>query len=506
MIAVLLPTLLPTLAIAFYLATCYLTGRLLVALAWSDLPAPTLAGVPVLGAGVLAGQLWVYGLAHIPWNLLTLLLPWIVLGVAVRKRLGAAIRSDVRRATTAAREDWSRLDTLSVVLVVVGAILALTYVLNLITEPVTGFDAFADWLYKAKVYYLSQAVNQGLLVLPGTGDPGGLGTSVDFVLSRQYPPLFPAMIATIYVFIGTPDGLTGKAVNVIFLVASTAAVYALVRSILGARWAVVFGFLAVALPTFAKALYSSDYMGYADYAVGACMLLGLVNLHLAASGGPPATRILAAIFGLEAALVKDEGVVFLVAVLVVLSVLALRPAWRQGRRGIGRIARLLPYALVPVPVVGWKLWVSAAGFQQVHVPSLSGFVLGVPWLPLNAIRIASDLRPALSLHNDFGWLAIAIVLSLALLLVDRTRYAIAAGVVVYLQLLGYWVVWLFSPNLDYLVAGTYERLAIQLAPLLLVLLAIGLRRYVAAGTTESSARHQVNGHSPEQAEDTRPIR
>lgn len=494
MIAVLLSGI----AIAIYLVTCYLTGRLLVALRWSELPAPTIAGVPVLGAGVLAGQLWVYGLAHIPWNLATLLLPWVVLGVAFRKRLGIALRSDYRRTTGAAREDWSRLDALSIVLVVAGAVLAVTYVLNLVTEPLSGFDAFADWLFKAKVYYLSQAVNQSLLVLPGTGDPGGLGTSVDFVLSRQYPPLFPTMVATIYTIIGRPDGLTGKAINVIFMVSSTAAIYTLVRSILGARWAVVFGFLALALPTFAKALYSSDYMGYSDYAVGACMLLGLVNLHLAASDCPPGTRLLAAIFALEAALVKDEGVVFLVAVLVVLGVLILRPAWSEGHAGIRRVPRLLPFALLLAPVVGWKLWVSAAGFQQVHVPSVSGFVQGLPYVPLNAIRIASDLRPALSLHNDFGWLAIAIALSLALLLVDRTRYAIAAGVVVYVQLLGYWVVWLYSPNLDFLVVGTYERLAIQLAPMLLLLLAIGLRPYLTAEPAEG----QVNGTVPDQAEGT----
>jgi hypothetical protein len=484
MIAVLLSML----AIAAYLVLCYLTGRMLVALIWTELPAPTIAGLPVLGAGVLAGQLWVYGLAHIPWNLVTLLLPWLVLGAATRSRFSSAFRSDLRRTTVAAREDWARLDSLSVVLVVVGIVIAFTYVLNLVTEPLTGFDAFANWLYKAKVFYLSGAVNEGLLVLPGTGDPGGLGRSVDIVLHREYPPLFPTMVATIYVIIGRPDGLTGKAINVLFLASSAVAVYTMVRSMLGARWAVVFGFLAVSLPTFAKALYTTDYMGYADFAVGACMLLGLVNLHLGVSGAAPVTRALAAILAVEASLVKDEGVVFLVAVLLVLCMFVLRPAWSEGRRGIQRMSSLLPYSLILLPVVGWKLWVRAAGFQQEHVPSPSDLVQRLPDLPSNAIRIVSDLRPSLTLHSDFGWLAIAIALSLALLMTDRTRYAMLASVVVYLQLLGYWLAWLYSPRLDFIVISSYERLAIQLAPMLLVLLAIGLCRYVGAGKALAAGR------------------
>ena len=477
MIAVLLPTL----AIAAYLVICYLTGRMFGALIWTELPAPTIAGLPVLGAGVLAGQLWLYGLVHIPWNLVTLLLPWLVLGVATWKRFGSAIGSDVRRTTLAAREDWAQLDSLSVILVVVGTVIALTYVLNLITEPLTGFDAFANWLYKAKVFYLSNAVNESLLVLPGTGDPGGLGSSIDTVLHREYPPLFPTMVATIYVIIGRPDGLTGKAINVLFLASSTVAVYTMVRWMLGARWAVVFGFLAVSLPTFAKSLYTTDYMGYADFAVGVCMLLGLVNLHLAVSGAAPVTRVIAAIFAVEASMVKDEGVVFVVAVLLVLGVVVLRPAWIGGRRENQRMSRFLPYPLILVPFLGWKLWVRASGFHQQHVPSLSDLVLGLPNLPVNSVRIVSDLRPALTIHSDFGWLAVAIALSLALLLVDRTRYAMAAGVVVFVQLLGYWLAWVYSPIPDFIVVTSYERLAIQLAPMLLVLLAIGLRRYVGAG-------------------------
>jgi hypothetical protein len=199
-------------------------------------------------------------------------------------------------------------------------------------------------------------------------------------------------------------------------------------------------------------------------------------------------------------LVKDEGVVFLVAVLLVLGVFALRQTRAEGGWTVQRVSRLLAYALPIVPVLGWKLWVSAAGFQQAHVPSIAGFVQGLPYVPLNAIRIVSDLRPALSLHNDFGWLAIAIALSLALLLVDRTRHALAATVVVYVQLLGYWVVWLYSPNLDFLVVGTYERLAIQLAPMLLLLLAIGLRQQVAARPDASPSRIHANGHAIDQAQ------
>jgi len=77
----------------------------------------------------------------------------------------------------------------------------------------------------------------------------------------------------------------------------------------------------------------------------------------------------------------------------------------------------------------------------------------------------------------------------------------AAGAVVFVQLLGYWLAWLYSPIPDFIVVTSYERLAIQLAPMLLVLLAIGLRRYVGAGEAlpRSTVRecHAAAGYEPQ---------
>src|ERR1700737_3716237 len=162
-----------------YIAIAYAVGRLLVAWLTRD-PSPLLSIVaPLIGASLLALQLWLYGGLHMPWNRVTLLLPWVVLVVVSRRRLWAALSRGGGRGKRVGHE-LPRLEPLELLLAVAGLVIALTYLLNLVTQPLTGIDAVAAWMYKAKLYYAQNAVD----LRPAAGDVRR---------NRAYPPLFSLM-------------------------------------------------------------------------------------------------------------------------------------------------------------------------------------------------------------------------------------------------------------------------------------------------------------------------
>src|SRR5260370_3973738 len=120
-----------------YIAISYAVGRLLVA--WlTTHPRPLLPiGAPLIGAGMLALQLWLYGGLHLPWNRVTLLLPWLVLVVVSPRRFTAALTGDWDLVKQVGRE-LTRLEPLELVLARRGLVIAATQLVNLLTPPRIG--------------------------------------------------------------------------------------------------------------------------------------------------------------------------------------------------------------------------------------------------------------------------------------------------------------------------------------------------------------------------------
>src|SRR5438552_11312317 len=230
-----------------YLAISYAVGRLLLARLTIDPSPPLRIGAPLIGAAILALQLWLYGSLHLPWHPVTLLLPWLVLVALGRRGFRTAVVSDWELVRQVGRE-LTRLEPLELVLVVAGVIISVTYLLNLVTQPVVGIDAVAMWLYKAKLYYAQNAVDLSPV-------------AADVRRNLDYPPLFSLMISTLYALIGHVDDIFGKSVNFLFFVVGTASFIALVRSLLSRLLTVLFGFLLVAMPIFSFALFISQYLG-----------------------------------------------------------------------------------------------------------------------------------------------------------------------------------------------------------------------------------------------------
>ncbi|HVS05246.1 MAG TPA: hypothetical protein VHK65_03665 [Candidatus Dormibacteraeota bacterium] len=450
-----------------YLAISYVVGRLLVARLTTH-PSPLLlTGAPLIGAGILALQLWLYGSVRLPWNRVTLLLPWLVLVLLSRRRFWAALVGDWELATQVGRA-LTRLEPLELVLAVTGMVFALTYLLNLVTQPVTGIDAIAMWLYKAKLYYAQNAVD----LRPVAPD--------DVYRNLDYPPLFSLMVSTLYVLMGRVDDIFGKSVNFLFFVVGTASFLALVRSLMSRVLTVLFGFLLVAMPIFSFALFSSHYMGWADYPFGIWMLVALIYLFDGVRADDGVSLLFAMIAAAMAALTKNEGLSFLAIILLLLGYRLARKL--AASRALPPIEpRLLATGLLALaPVVLWQLYIRSRGFDHAVLSHRQwGQLLAA--LPGRAVQIVRGTRPLATFALDYPWIAVSFVLASLLLFIRRPRisgwvYAAVAG-----QIAAYFIAYLLTPyDLDYILSTTLGRLFLQLAPSILLLLAITLGQPEAA--------------------------
>src|SRR5207245_5836768 len=78
------------LGLALYILLSYLVGRLIVTLLGFQVDALVRAGCPLIGAAAMGIELWIFGVVHVPWFVLWLVLPWLVVAVVTRRQTIAA--------------------------------------------------------------------------------------------------------------------------------------------------------------------------------------------------------------------------------------------------------------------------------------------------------------------------------------------------------------------------------------------------------------------------------
>jgi hypothetical protein len=448
-----------------YLVLAYLAGRLLVGLLAEAPGALLRASAPLLGAAAFALQLWLYGAIHLPWNDLTMLGPWLLAALLRRRHLLGSVAADARDLAGEIRLLLAS-GLLEALLTVLLAIISLVYLVNLLTQPVLGWDGIAMWLFKAKVFYLQQAVDLG----PIAGD---------IQRNLDYPPLYPLLVDSSYVLIGHLDEVFGKSVTFLFFLTGLLAFYVTVKALLGRLPALAFSFLFAALPIFQVALFSYAQMGWADYPVGILMLVSLQHLLHGRLTGDPLSYLAAGVFAALAAVTKNEGLSFL-AITVLLLLVMFAVASMRGRRPAISRSLLLLGLLWLLPVIAWQAYLRVHGIHGARLVGQQGFGQLLPALPGRAIAVLSSVRHVVSLHGDYGWIGIDLLLALLLIGFKRSRAAIPVTAAVLLQLAAYLAVYLVTPfEIGYIVNSSLDRLVLQITPSLLLLLAVALHPYLA---------------------------
>src|SRR5712691_5599233 len=255
-----------------YLLICHVIGTsilLAVRLNVRGLVPPS----ALIGCAALGIQLWAFGFAHVPWNVFTLLLPW----VAVWLVLGPSLRQTLRAQVASAFAVLGRLravEPLTGVLIAMSVLLVIVYGLNAFLRPVIGWDAVAFWYFKAHLFFVDQQVNPASPALASI-------PHLLVVRNQEYPPLYPLMLASTFVVSGRVNESLSNSLNMLGLLAVVPTMFSLVRRLVGSRLAVAFVFLLVAMATPAtfRFLIDSGYFGYADYIEALWILLALIYLQ-----------------------------------------------------------------------------------------------------------------------------------------------------------------------------------------------------------------------------------
>lgn len=236
--------------------------------------------------------------------------------------------------------------------------------------PLTGWDAWAIWLLKAKAFYTDGSIGPLL-------ERGG-----EFVSQPGYPLLVPLYTTFLYVLNGGVVDQAAKVFSPCFYLATLGVFHHFARQRLDYSRALVLTAMLASVPMLGHAAFESA--GYADVTLAFYFLAAAGFLEQWFHQGGASLLAAASIAATAAAWTKNEGQFFLLAVL-------LWGSWNLARSR-ARVGNWLWLFGPPVAVLlPWWL------VRQAHGVEAAGFVPGIDF---QAALFATALRHLLSLAAD----------------------------------------------------------------------------------------------------------
>jgi hypothetical protein len=279
-------------------------------------------------------------------------------------------------------------------------------------------DVWSFWIPKAKTIYFFGGLDTGT---------GGFTQQT----SADYPPMKPAIDALVFTSAGKADPLLLPIHNALLDVAFLGALLSLLQRRIGTRLALISAAAIAALPGFVPLVGSS----LGDESLAIAISIAVVSLCVTP---PPRTQVvvLAGLFLTAATLLKNEGAMLSLAVLLAAGLSRLVRCPRQlGLLAVGPL----------LAAMSWKIWLSSN-----HVPPNSAYHLNWFFHPLRLIHHTHHLqrgvvgltRQTVSLH----WaLALLICFLLAVThLRDTSSVGRFVSLLLPLWLLGYLAIYWVS--------------------------------------------------------------
>jgi len=441
-----------------------------------------------------------FSLAHVPGNPITILGPWAVVGLVMRAQLTSRLAGIRARFLLETALMW-REDRLAFGLALMTLLLVLTYLLDLVTQPLTGFDAMSMWFFKAGLFYNTRSVDLASIPNLGLTWPGASPTAfpitAGLIRSLDYPPLYSLEVASVYALAGGVHDTLGKGLEMVFVVTSVTTTLALLGPRLGRRTILMFVVLVLAISPVQSALGDPLYTGYADYPVAILLLAVIANLYIAEESRRTDAYVLALGLALVAALLKSEGQVAFVLVGFVVAERALL-AGGGAHQPRPRFTQMAPVALLLVLLIGWQVSAAAHGWRSHHllnddVGTLAGAI------PARAILIAA--YGVLRLGQVPNYIPIAGAYAVSSLLILRAGGpARTCWLVLTLYGLSFYAIFVLNPGE---LVGTFDRAVIEIAPSVAILLGLALTRHPAASMSDDSGAG--GDHPARQLDGTIPV-
>ena len=329
-------------------------------------PGLTAGRLPMaFGAGVFAIslQMLAYDLAGLPWNRWALPAPWLFLfGLRLYRNGARALLPDIPTFPANRAVLW--------LLVALPIAAWLPYERLMPLTSVT-WDAWAIWLFKAKAFYLDSGVT------------GFLSRADEFSHHQPgYPLLFPLYGSFLYVLQGGVNEWAAKAVTPCFHLATIGLVYSFGKRFGRPTAALAFAAMAAASTALGRAGF--EYAGYADIVLGFYLLASAGFLYAWWRSSENVDLAAASLAGVAAAWTKNEGQLFLLAVLL------LAAARLLGKRGSVKSWFLLlgpPAAVMGVwTALRASFEIEAAGFSPLTDFSPELFSIALSTLLIRAFQ------------------------------------------------------------------------------------------------------------------------
>lgn len=443
------------------LLTCLIGWRLLPR-RW-ELGPPALLSLSFgLGAAAISVQMFLLDLAGAGWSLPVVLGGWAAF-------LGWSLWRFGLRLPRLARPAGLNLAQATAWLVIAASVAVWLPYERLM--PLTGWDAWAIWLLKAKAFYLDGGIGPLL-------DRGG-----EFVSQPGYPLLVPLYAAFLYVMQGGAADQAAKVFSPCFYLATLGVFHHFARQRLDASRALVLTAMLASAPMLGHAAFESA--GYADVTLAFYFLAAAGFLEQWFRQGGTSLLAAASIAATAAAWTKNEGQFFLLAVLLLGS-------WRltRSRARVGNwlwlfgppVAVLLPWWLV----------------RQAHGVEAAGFVPGIDF---QAALFATALRHLLSLAADPRVFNLTFYLFAAgvigALILGRRKPSWTLHALVAWQFLGALLAYASGRNeIQWWLGTSADRILAQITPLALLSAAVVFSEWSARYDRESApAAPQSTGRS-----------
>jgi len=274
-----------------------------------------------LGVGLTGYLLFYLSRFGVSWNsYLALLTLGVLVSVVYILRQGGAIRT-VRLFEFRLSE--------KALLFLIGVTALYTLIQNQM-RPVIGWDAWAIWLLKAKIFYIDGAVN-----------------AVSFFYSDSaYPYVLSLYSTSVYIFLGGVNDTAVLITHYVFYVLIAGLLFTLLNDKIGRFYSLVVVFLYLSTQNVIR--HGGRFeAGYSDLALGlylfcTVVLLSRLTIMLNWSG----VFLLSIFIGL-CGMVKNDGLPFAIMLLVV----AIFKITQKRKYGL-----LLPLFIGLIPLIDWHLY------------------------------------------------------------------------------------------------------------------------------------------------------
>ncbi|MBE9528691.1 MAG: hypothetical protein IME99_05585 [Proteobacteria bacterium] len=438
----------------------------------------------LFGLGALSLQLFFYSVAGLGVTSFSVALPWVVLLIALLLlyRTGTIKRPVYAQSTGVPTSQWGAVETVATVIIALQLVYVFVYYGAL---PITGWDAWSIWFFKARAFFIDGGVTSGFLL------------NADYGYDHpDYPLLVPLSLMWLFTTLGEANDIVAKILYPIQFAALLALLYYFILRSVGRRSALVAAALlsltplvvihSAGLPQKIGGLYSGDFVGYADLTLALLFMASGGFIYLYAKEGAGSALRAAALVLAIGAWTKNEGVVFALLGASLLLLLLLLKSFKlplssfffptskrtQERPEGVKVATsvLFIVAALALFVLPWALYKAHFGLGSEYTGGLNVGTIGenIGRLPFVLGAILKHLFVRLSLVSVAWWV---LALSVALNLKGILRPGVFALLLLLIgQFAVYTLVYVITPaDVAWQISTSLDRLVLHMTPLALLI-------------------------------------